>query len=361
MGLWQDCIDWACIKVEEGWDSFGRSGVNTVTGGMLDRMKANRVAKRAQEEKEEILDLLEKTKKKTSSALTELGEVKASAYRGSLSVFVKSYKKVAKVDLSPLRKSKTGVSYKEFKVEMREMSDVTGALAVAGGGVIAGAATAAAAYGVAGIATTATFGSLSGIAASNATLAWLGGGSLASGGAGIAGGMAMLGGIALSPVLIAAMWYGTSKAKQQLNEAWNYSDKVDALREQVDTIAKEMNAVVKGAKLFNTVIESMDELMKYENGRLSTVVERLSSRSFFSRRICDPFRRLFCISILTPAESSIMRDAVNCAHLLKQFIDKPLMNEKGAFLEEAVQMLKGKRPECNTLLSQAGLPLLTTK
>jgi hypothetical protein len=42
---------------------------------------------------------------------------------------------------------------------------------------------------------------LSGIAATNATLAWFGGGSLAVGGAGMAGGATVLGGILLVPLV----------------------------------------------------------------------------------------------------------------------------------------------------------------
>lgn len=74
-----------------------------------------------------------------------------------------------------------------------------GVAGVALGGASAyGAFTAAAAFGTASTGT--AIGSLSGVAATNATMAFLGGGSLAAGGAGVAGGTMLLMGIVAAPV-----------------------------------------------------------------------------------------------------------------------------------------------------------------
>lgn len=64
--------------------------------------------------------------------------------------------------------------------------------------------------------TGATISTLSGAAATNATLAWLGGGTLASGGMGIAGGMMALGALTTGPALLIAGWYMGSKAESNL-------------------------------------------------------------------------------------------------------------------------------------------------
>jgi hypothetical protein len=53
---------------------------------------------------------------------------------------------------------------------------------------------------------------LSGIAATNATLAWFGGGSLATGGLGMAGGGAVLGGLVILPMIGISAWSTHSKA-----------------------------------------------------------------------------------------------------------------------------------------------------
>lgn len=79
-----------------------------------------------------------------------------------------------------------------------------GAAGSAAGAAAGGAAAAATYSAVASLATASTgtaIATLSGIAAQNATLAWLGGGSLAVGGAGIAGGTAVLTGIVAVPAI----------------------------------------------------------------------------------------------------------------------------------------------------------------
>ena len=55
---------------------------------------------------------------------------------------------------------------------------------------------------------------LNGVAATNAALAWFGGGSLATGGAGMAGGGMMLGGIVIVPMVGISAWVTHSKASE---------------------------------------------------------------------------------------------------------------------------------------------------
>jgi len=75
----------------------------------------------------------------------------------------------------------------------------------AGFGGLVGGTTALGAWGVVSIIGSASTGTaistLSGVAATNATLAWFGGGSLAAGGAGMAGGFWMLSGIMSAPII----------------------------------------------------------------------------------------------------------------------------------------------------------------
>lgn len=61
--------------------------------------------------------------------------------------------------------------------------------------------------------------SLSGVAATNATLAWFGGGALTAGGLGMAGGTLVLGGIVVGPVLAAAGLIMNAKAGENLASA----------------------------------------------------------------------------------------------------------------------------------------------
>lgn len=88
----------------------------------------------------------------------------------------------------------------------------------AGTATATSAATMALGLGGAAASTGTAIGSLSGAAATNATLAWFGGGSLAAGGYGMAGGTMVLGGIAVAPVALVgglAMLHSGNKALDQ--------------------------------------------------------------------------------------------------------------------------------------------------
>lgn len=104
-------------------------------------------------------------------------------------------------------------------------ANAVASLAQLAGGGAAGAGAAFATYsGVMALATASTgtsIASLSGVAASNAALAAIGGGSLATGGLGMAGGTAILGGVVAAPVLLAAGWAYSSYAEKKFDNAWN--------------------------------------------------------------------------------------------------------------------------------------------
>jgi len=81
---------------------------------------------------------------------------------------------------------------------------------------LSGVATSAAVYGLVGTlgsaGTGAAIGTLSGAAATNATLAWLGGGTIAAGGGGVAAGTVVLGGLVVGPAILVASFFAHLKA-----------------------------------------------------------------------------------------------------------------------------------------------------
>jgi membrane protein implicated in regulation of membrane protease activity len=107
-------------------------------------------------------------------------------------------------------------------------SDYNAAIGI-GAGTIAGGSLAVGSWALVGALGSASTGAaisgLSGVAATNATLAWFGGGALAAGGAGVSGGMAMLGGIVAVP-LVAIASFGTHKKAREIEEEKIKLDKV---------------------------------------------------------------------------------------------------------------------------------------
>lgn len=94
--------------------------------------------------------------------------------------------------------------------------------------------------------TGASIAGLSGVAATNATLAWFGGGALTAGGAGMAGGAMVLGGFIAVPLVVYSAWSSHSKAEdveQKIAsikmEEKNLKEKTSELEAVMDIIANE--------------------------------------------------------------------------------------------------------------------------
>jgi transcriptional regulator with XRE-family HTH domain len=161
----------------------------------------------------------------------------------------------AKIDWQPLLDSADGAATANstggYDAEIRGLREQTrigvlqtvsqtAAGAIAGAGV--GAGTAAGVFAVVSATATASTGtaiaSLSGAAASSATLAWLGGGSLAAGGMGIAGGTAVLTGVVALPALLALGGVLVWKGRKFRKEAEKLDAAQQALREMQDAFAQ---------------------------------------------------------------------------------------------------------------------------
>jgi hypothetical protein len=338
---------------------FLRDVGNFITFGAIDRYEANEIVSDSQERENIAREELEDAKNKTQYDLENFGILKAEVYSKSLHDFARAYEVIGAVDLSPLKKSNDSIQYKVIKQDMLEIKKVTTNIKdvalLAGGGTVGGAVAVCGALGLAGIIGTAStgtaIGTLSGAAATNATLAWLGGGALSAGGAGVTGGVVVLGGIALVPLAVFGMFLGVNNGKQNLNAAKDYSDQIDVLVERVNTLIKELAQIRRGCHIMSESIKGLDGVLSIHIEKMDQITRRLNSRSALAKYIIDPIRkRIFRVSLLTDQEAQIFCDATNCASMLKQLIEKPLMNEEGGFISEVLDFLETKRPVIDKML-----------
>ncbi len=95
---------------------------------------------------------------------------------------------------------------------------------------------------------------LSGVAATNATLAWLGGGVLSVGGFGMVGGMAVLGGLVAGPAIAILGAMSADEMKEKLEKAKAYYSQVEKAVKKADAIIDQFQAIEEMAKLFTRQI-----------------------------------------------------------------------------------------------------------
>jgi hypothetical protein len=334
--------------------------INTITFGAVDRSDAEDIVNDANDRRDRNIRELESAKKITNEDIVILGELKQKVYQESISDFVKNYKVIGKVDLKPLKENNY-FDYSNFKTNLVEMKIVTTKLeevgATIGGGALTGATAAFGAMGTAaliGTASTGTaIGTLSGVAATNATLAWLGGGAISAGGLGVAGGMAVLGGIVLAPIAIFGMFLGANKGKQVLNNANNYSDEINVMIEKIKTLIAELSQIRRGSDLMSNGIQGLDSLLRIYNAEMKKIAYRLEQRTALSKFFIDPIKnKIFNISILTDQEAEIFAISANIASMLSEIIRMPLMNQEGAFVSQTLEELDIKQPQIQLLLNQ---------
>ena len=219
----------------------GAVGVGKSIKAGVDQKEANNTNGYADRVVKEASEKIETCRKNCGSAIENLGRCKIDILDNSIKPFISEFEKINHVELTEskgLNELQKMVLDKGNFSELKELQSM--ATTMIGGvasGAVVGAVTAFGAYGAAGALATASTGtaiaSLSGAAATNATLAFFGGGSLAVGGLGIAGGTAVLGGLVAGPALAALGVVVGAKASANKDRAYSNLAKANEFKEEI--------------------------------------------------------------------------------------------------------------------------------
>jgi hypothetical protein len=219
-------------------------GIGKGIKAAVDNSDAKDVNERANRILDDAKGHLELYRESSKKALEALGGKKLYIMNNSLSRFFNVYEKLKNVrleDSAGLNELGKFVLDKQSFESMREMggfaSSILGGMAGgAVGGTLAafGAYSGVMAFGAASTGTAIT--ALSGVAATNATLAFLGGGSLAVGGLGMAGGAAVLGGLVAGPALAIMGFVVGAKASANRDKAYSNLAEAKKTAEELDIV-----------------------------------------------------------------------------------------------------------------------------
>ena len=316
------------------WAAIAAAGYGVKKGidAKKDMNKAQDINTQAKNLAKNTENRINSARKSTEEDLVQLGTHKLSILSGSLSRFVEEFGKIKNVKLQDsigLEELRGfNPNSKEF-LDMKEASFKVGELASGGlGSVGAGALAAAGAYGAVGTfaaASTGTaIGALSGAAATNATLAWLGGGSLAAGGFGVAGGMAVLGGLVAGPALAVGGAFMASKAEKALNDARSNYDQARKFHQEGKNICSLLGAIGERSR-------QIDKLLADLNTLFVPAVEELAS---IVRDSGDDWKGY------TKDEKFVVGKAANFAKTIKIVLDTSILREDGSLNPESEEMLE---------------------
>lgn len=171
--------------------------------------------------------------------------------------------------------------------------------ASAAAGTSMGVSAVATSYGVAS--TGAAIAGLSGAAAESATLAFLGGGSLAAGGGGMALGAAALNVVMIGPALLVGGFVTKSQGAKAITKAEAYRAKVEVAIAELDETDEKLRAV-------NARVNELSELLTDLTDRATGALDQLESETFDPQAHAPRFQRAinFAVAVREVATAPIL-------------------------------------------------------
>lgn len=257
----------------------GIAGVGSGIHGGVKMKEANDTMKSAQRKQERAVSRFNDKNDECTQVMDELGKKELEI----LSTFDEFSALIEKIQGRPDFKkySKDGVDLPEYEAEeLKKISagaglllgGVGGAAAGTAGGFAAAGATTSAVMALGTASTGTAISTLSGVAATNATLAALGGGSIAAGGGGMALGSAILGGATLGVgLLVGGIIFNItgSKLSDKADEALNQANRTE---KEVGKVCNYLEDLISVATPFKDTLEKVDKQYRKRLGILDNIV-----------------------------------------------------------------------------------------
>lgn len=298
-----------------------------------------RLLKEAKLVYKEAEEKLEEQKKKTAKQLKVLGTVKVNAWAQDMNMFLNAYRAFQQFDVnqsavSVSRYSQANEEPEKVLINMQKAtftaSDVAKiGVAAVGTGTLVGIASYGGAMMFGHSSTGKAITELHGAAKKNATLAWFGNGSKATGGLGMDGGKLVLAGIVVAPIAAVAAVLTGKKGKQKLEEAQKVHaealdavSKMEAIRETLVEIGRISEGYVKAIKKIRKPFRQYTK-------------ELIKIRTKYTQRGCA---MVDCAELPAFEQTTVMI-AWQFAQLYHRLLSTPLMDETGGVVCDAEQML----------------------
>lgn len=310
---------------------MGSAGVGKSIKAGMDASEAQKINKSANEIVQESTDWINAQRSACGKSLSRLGEEKLFVLNSSVTEFLDTFTKIKNVDFRESEGldevKKLHIDEKDF-VELRAMVNFAGS--VAGGAVAGTAGGALVAFGAYGAAQALAFAStgtaiasLSGAAATNATLAFFGGGSLAAGGLGMAGGAAVLGGLVAGPALMIVGFVAGAAAKKNLEKAYTNREEAIRMAEELRNGALQCEMIRRRTYMFYNLLARLDAHFLPLVYKLEDIIKEEG----------DDYRQYKTES------KKVVASCASIAVTIKSVLDTPLLTEDGILTEESERIV----------------------
>lgn len=349
-------------------------GVVKITKAACEQREKEKIEAEIQKLCQEAKERLQQAHDETKDTLEELGELKLNVWSQQIGRFANLFEWLKDIEI--VGAAQVG-ELKKVKEELAEIKKIsfkageiaTGGVAALGAGTLAGVASYGGATMLASASTGTAISTLSGAAATNATLAWFGGGSLAAGGLGMAGGMYILGGIVAAPVLAVGGLVFEAQARKKLAEAKTNYELAKQYANQMDNATTITRSIQRAASLCHDTIQELcnrvdimlDEFEQVLISHLHQVEVSLKKSNLKGFRsilwfsgIGRPSKlktiegqskegRRISYKSMTENDRRTVHQSVEMVYILKQLLEIPLLDNTGALKDDYKKMIERSR------------------
>lgn len=287
--------------------------------------RANEIAKDAKERYERAVSQLKRDEEATNKLAEEYGQLQLNVLMNTVGRFVAFIERNGQQVSQSDKRLLEGMDFSVQQIKEYKAAAIGAEQFFMGGAKAAG--TAAVAYGGAvtvatsvGVASTGTaISSLSGAAATNAMLAWFGGGAVAAGGGGMALGAMVLGGITIAPAFGVGLFMAHREGEKAMTKAREYVAKVNKAIAEINAAKDYSKKIKQRITELRCVFESL-----YTRAVLG--LDELESQPFDSQRDAEKFQQM----------GILMKGIV-------EILKTPILNSEGKLNLGAVTILEKYR------------------
>jgi len=306
---------------------------------------------------------LEEQRELTSSDLDQLGRTKLESWSNDIGNFIELFKQFKNVELqgnvnlndSLRMQMDNPANFKKMEVAALKAGEVmkTGVSSL-GAGALAGIASYGGAMMFASASTGTAIASLSGVAATNATLAWFGGGSLAAGGLGMAGGTAVLGGIVAGPVLAVAGFIMAAKSEENLANARKVCSEAKLAVEKMNTMTDFMDKLSAISNDYNSFILKLSKHYQLFIQRLDNIYNDAmeKQKKYFVNKVRKTFglRVKIDFTKLNLQEQKTLQASWLLTQVLYAILTAPILTNDGEIDAKAYNTISDARETTQNLI-----------
>lgn len=302
---------------------------------------------------DEAIARLEYSRENTNEMLEQLGTTKVNIWANDMNGFINAFSKFKNVKQEGTLALEgsleiTPENIKAIKNSALKASEMVNAgLGSLAAGTVAGIAAYGGASMFAAASTGTAISALSGAAATKATLAFFGGGSIASGGLGVAAGSAVLGGVVLGPALALAGMFMSAKAEEMYAQATNAAEKMNGISDTLDNIyslASDYNEfLIAFSSKFKEVITGVNRVY-------------IDQYTLCSKSLWNKIKAIFGMKItvdynqLERSQQQYLHMAWLMAQTMQKTLTVNLLDEQGNITAESYKVLRNSQQTVNSQL-----------